>query len=82
MSSNPGGFDHTQPSALPVDVGGIPTAACAVCGCTWIVTSVNLDPETYEIASWLLHDARCHDCGSIVTLACPPDHPEFRAELY
>jgi hypothetical protein len=60
-----------------VELSGIPTASCPMCGCTWFVTSVSLDVETYEISSWILAGATCHDCGTVVTLACPPDHPDF-----
>lgn len=65
----------------PVELMGIPTAACPVCAGVWFITMVCLDPDTYEIASWRLQDVRCADCGSRVTLACPPDHPDARPDM-
>jgi hypothetical protein len=73
------GQDGTLPP--PMNLVGIPTAACPVCGCTWLMTAVCLDPDSYEISSWRLQGAHCHDCGTLVTLACPPDHPDFRPDL-
>lgn len=90
--SSPTGNDSTKPerssyrtireagpaaSTLVVDLGGIPTSACPMCGCTWLVTAVNLDPDSYEIVSYMLQGVRCFDCGTLITLACPPDHPDF-----
>jgi hypothetical protein len=63
--------------ALTVELGGIPTSACPMCGCVWLVTAVSLDHETYEISSYMLQNVKCLDCGTLVTLACPPDHPDF-----
>ena len=77
MSDFPEGFPGTSSPSGPVELRGLPTAACPLCGGTWFVTAVTLDPDTYEIASWMLQGVTCHDCGSLVTLACPPDHPNF-----
>lgn len=75
------GLEHeqSQGNTAPVslELCGLPTAACPACGSTWLVTAISLDPQTYDIAAWKLEGARCYDCNSTVTLACPPDHPDF-----
>jgi hypothetical protein len=62
--------------SYPVELRGIPTAACPMCGGSWFTTAVALDLETYEIASWQLQGAKCFECQSEITLACPLDHPD------
>jgi len=70
------GNESSSPT-VTVELGGIPTSACPMCGCTWLVTAVSLDHDTYEISSYMLQGVRCFDCGTVITLACPPDHPDF-----
>jgi hypothetical protein len=79
---NQGSGTPSSAPVAPVELKGIPTAACPLCGCTWFITGVSLDAETYEISSWMLAGASCHDCGTLVTLACPPDHPDFEARNF
>jgi hypothetical protein len=74
--------DGFSSAPAPVELGGIPTAACPMCGSPWFITAVSLDPDTYEIASWQLQNVRCQDCSTLVTLACPPDHPDFQPDPY
>jgi len=62
---------------MKFNYSGIPTSICPNCNSNWIVTAVRLDPESYEIDGWLLDNAKCFDCGSIITLACPADFPDI-----
>jgi hypothetical protein len=54
---------------------GIPTAACPACGSSLIRITVEFDLDTYEIISYLLDDAQCYECNSLITAPTPLDVP-------
>jgi hypothetical protein len=56
-----------------VDLRGIPTALCPSCGCDLINVTVRFDPDTYEICLYLLDNASCGSCGSLLTAPTPVD---------
>lgn len=58
-----------------INLRGIPTPECLNCGSTLLRVTVQFDPETYEIAGYLLDDAECYDCGSLITAPTPIDNP-------
>jgi hypothetical protein len=56
-----------------VDLRGIPTPICPCCGSMLLRVTVEFDPDTYEISSYLLDDAECRDCGCFITAPTPLD---------
>jgi hypothetical protein len=55
------------------DYRGIPTCACPSCGSLLLQIVAVFNHETYEIDSYLLDNASCFDCGSLVTAPTPLD---------
>ena len=55
-----------------MNLEGIPTALCPMCGCNWFTIQVVLDPETYEIAAYGT-EAECYGCKVKLTLGTPAD---------
>lgn len=60
-----------------IDQRGIPTHECFNCGNN--IFTIHAFFENYDIAMWLL-EGTCARCGSPVTVPCPVDSPEYRAE--
>lgn len=58
-----------------IDFRGIPTPICPCCESHVLRISATFDPETYDIATYLLHDATCSQCGCLITAPTPLDHP-------
>lgn len=42
---------------------------------------MSFDPDTYEPALWLLDNAECYECGTLLTAPCPVDHPDYEPDL-
>jgi hypothetical protein len=55
------------------DFRGIPTCACPDCGSSLLRIVATFNYETYEIDSYLIDNAVCFDCGSLVTAPTPLD---------
>ena len=55
-----------------MDLRGIPTTACPNCNSAMLKINVRFDPETYEIAMYML-DCECAECGSLLTAPTPID---------
>lgn len=62
-----------------LDARGVPTPECPSCGSWLMKVALHLDEE-YNIAGYLL-DAECANCGTLLTLATPIDHPNYQEEL-
>jgi hypothetical protein len=65
-------------SALNVETGnfrGIPTCACPACGSHLIQITAAFCPHTYELEMYLLDNACCAVCHSLLTAPTPIDHP-------
>lgn len=60
-----------------LDIRGIPSPVCPCCGSTLLRLTVEFDPETYEIAGYLLDDAQCVECKCLITAPTPLDHPDY-----
>jgi hypothetical protein len=60
-----------------INARGIPTANCPECGCDLLKVNVKIDPLDYEIGLYTL-DGECAECGALVTVATPLDHPDFQ----
>jgi uncharacterized OB-fold protein len=58
---------------------GLPTSECPNCGCVYFKVVVQFDPVDYEIGLYFL-DAECNDCGTLVTVPTPIDHPNLKQE--
>jgi hypothetical protein len=54
------------------DYRGIPSAMCP-CGSNLLKIVVAFDHETYEINSYLIDNASCFECGSLLTAPTPLD---------
>ena len=54
-----------------IDARGIPSAVCPMCGCGWFSVQIAFD-DSYEISAYML-DAKCGDCGTLVTAPTPED---------
>lgn len=63
-----------------IDIRGIPTPVCPICGSTLIRLTVQFDPETYEISLYFLKDAECAVCGCLITPPTVLDHPGYLNE--
>ena len=63
---------------MPINLRGLPTNTCPVCGNNWFIMTVAM--EDGEVSAFLF-DAKCadDDCGTLVTIACPPDLEEQNA---
>ncbi len=59
-----------------MDARGIPTAECPVCGSNFFRITAIFDYETYELGMYLLDDAECAVCDSLVTPPTPLDVPD------
>lgn len=46
-----------------------------VCGGDLINITVKFDPESYEISMYLLDNATCVSCGTLLTAPTPVDLP-------
>jgi rRNA maturation protein Nop10 len=57
-----------------MDLTGIPSTCCINCGSKVILVKVVFDPEDYEIGMYFL-DGKCNECGSLMTVPTPIDHP-------
>jgi hypothetical protein len=55
-----------------LDARGIPTAACPLCGSKLLRITAEFD-ENYEIIRYLLNDAQCFECKSMITAPTPID---------
>ena len=55
-----------------VDLRGIPTAICPLCGSDWFYVPVKFNLETYKISAWGT-DGYCYSCSSKVTVVTPVD---------
>jgi rRNA maturation endonuclease Nob1 len=55
------------------DFRGIPSAACPACGSNLIQITASFNYETYEIDMYLLDNAECAECGSLLTAPTPLD---------
>ena len=55
-----------------IDARGIPAAACPLCGSKLLRITVEFD-ENYEIVRYLLNDAQCFECKSMITAPTPID---------
>ena len=64
-----------------MDARGIPTPVCPECGCDLLRVVMSFDPDTYEPALWLLDNAECYECGTLLTAPCPVDHPDYEPDL-
>jgi hypothetical protein len=53
-----------------IDARGIPAAACPLCGSKLLRITAEFD-ENYEIVRYLLNDAQCFECKSMVTAPTP-----------
>ena len=62
-----------------LDIRGIPTPVCPCCHSTLLRLTVEFDPQTYEIAGYLLDDAQCMECKCLITAPTPLDHPDYEA---
>jgi hypothetical protein len=60
---------------MSIDLTGTPTRACPLCGHTFFKIKAHFD-DAYEIAFYDL-TGECDDCGSLVTVPTPIDHPEY-----
>lgn len=54
-----------------LDVRGIPTRECPMCGCDIFRVGVVFDDE-YEVSAYFL-DAECSECGTLLTAPTPLD---------
>jgi len=63
-----------------IDARGIPSPLCPCCGSVFIRITVQFDPETYDVAGYLLDDARCAECDCLITAPTPLDHPDAKGE--
>jgi len=57
-----------------VDLRGIPSSCCPLCGSTVIKVKVIFDPIDYEVGMYFL-DGECSECGALMTVPTPLDHP-------
>ncbi len=57
-----------------VDLRGIPSPCCPICNSKIILVKVMFDPEDYEIGMYYL-DGQCNQCGTLITVPTPLDHP-------
>jgi hypothetical protein len=57
------------------DFRGIPTSACPACGSHLIQITASFCPHTYELEMYLLDNACCALCHSLLTAPTPIDHP-------
>jgi hypothetical protein len=62
-----------------LDIRGIPTPICPCCHSTLLRVTIEFDPQTYEIAGYLLDDAQCVECKCLITAPTPLDHPDYEA---
>ena len=60
-----------------LDIRGIPSPVCPCCHSTLLRLTVEFDPDTYEIAGYLLNDAKCVECHCLITAPTPLDHPNY-----
>ena len=58
-----------------IDYTGIPESACPECGDNKFSTWITIDPDDYEIQMYGT-DGLCMECGTLYTIATPPDHPD------
>jgi len=58
--------------SIMIDVRGIPSAACPLCGSKLLRITAEFD-ENYEIVRYLLNDAQCFECKSMITAPTPID---------
>lgn len=63
--------------SLVIDLRGLPSPVCPCCGSTLLRLTVEFDPQTYEIAGYLLNDAKCVECHCLITAPTPLDHPDY-----
>ena len=54
---------------------GMPSAICPQCGGDLINITVKFDPDSYEISMYLLDNASCISCGTLLTAPTPVDLP-------
>jgi hypothetical protein len=57
-----------------VNLRGIPSSCCLMCGSKVIRVKVIFDPSDYEIGIYFL-DGECNECGALMTVPTPLDHP-------
>jgi hypothetical protein len=57
------------------DFRGIPTCACPVCGSNLIQITAIFSPLTYELEMYLLDNASCAECQTLLTAPTPIDNP-------
>jgi hypothetical protein len=62
------------------DYRGIPSPVCP-CGSNLFRLTATFDDETYEISGYLLDDATCAECGSLITAPTPLDVSLFDPNL-
>jgi len=57
-----------------IDARGIPTAECPECSNVLFKIIAQFDPVDYEIGLYYT-DGECTNCGTLITLPTPMDHP-------
>lgn len=62
-----------------MDVRGIPTCLCPMCGNDLFRALVRFDEDTYTIGMYHL-DIECVSCGTLATAPTPLDIPEDKGE--
>ncbi|MEY3378235.1 MAG: hypothetical protein RLZZ328_1395 [Bacteroidota bacterium] len=58
-----------------INARGVPTAQCPICGSKLFKIVAQFDPEDYEIGMYFL-DSECAQCGALLTIPTPLDHPK------
>lgn len=61
----------------PAHMGVIRTSC--FCGSDWYDLTVRFDPDTYDIAAWML-EMTCADCGRGAKAPTPLDHPNYEED--
>lgn len=57
---------------MGMDLRGIPTSVCPVCGSSWLLVPVKFDQETYEVVAWGT-EGKCLNCETLLTACTPVD---------